>query len=267
MSTDLLAPLARLISTAEAIEGLRDLFAAEEPLDDIAARVAETALAAIPYADAVSITALSWPDARTAASTHERALELDHHQYASGRGPCLEAAWQRAPVRAAISEEHQRWPEFVEAAQRVGIHASLSVPLLIGGIDEKQELLGSLNIYSQTASAFDPFDAQLMRLYTAAAGQAISNAGRWQDSRETVTQLERRSSPVQTSTWLKELSSRYTAATRVGPSPDWWTNLNGETSKCATSLSRCSTGCKHLLRNPPLEGLLDSRSALGSDCA
>ena len=135
MSLDLLEPLARLITTTEAIEGLRDLFAAEEPLDDIAARVAETAVVAIPYADAVSITVLSWPDARTAASTHERALELDHQQYASGRGPCLEAAWQRTPVRAVIGEEHQRWPEFVEAAQRVGIRASLSVPLLIGGID------------------------------------------------------------------------------------------------------------------------------------
>lgn len=191
MSTDLCSPLARLISTAEAIEGLRELFAAEEPLDDITARVAETALAAIPYADAVSITALSWPEARTTASTHKRARELDHHQYASGRGPCLEAAWQRAPVRAAIGEEHQRWPEFVEAARRVGIHASLSVPLLIGTLHETQDLLGSLNIYSQTATAFDPFDAQLMRLYTAAAGQAISNAGRWQDSRETVTQLEK----------------------------------------------------------------------------
>ena len=163
---DLLAPLARLVTTAEAIEGLRDLFAAEEPLDDIAARVAETAVAAIPYADAVSITVLSWPDARTAASTHEQALELDHQQYASGRGPCLEAAWQRTPVRAVIGEEHQRWPEFVEAAQRVGIRASLSVPLLIGGLDKEQELVGSLNIYSHTASAFDPFDAQLMRLYT-----------------------------------------------------------------------------------------------------
>jgi hypothetical protein len=191
MSTDLLAPLARLISTAEAIEELRDLFAAEEPLDDIAARVAKTALAAIPNADAVSITALSWPDTRTAASTHECALALDHHQYASGRGPCLEATWQRTPVRAAIGEDQQRWPEFVEAAQRMGIRASLSVPLLIGTLDEKQEILGSLNIYSKTASAFDPFDAQLMRLYTAAAGQAISNAGRWQDSRETVTQLEK----------------------------------------------------------------------------
>ena len=29
-------PLARLLTTAQAIEGLRDLFAAEEPLDDVA---------------------------------------------------------------------------------------------------------------------------------------------------------------------------------------------------------------------------------------
>ena len=146
MSVDLLAPLARLVTTAEAIEGLRDLFAAEEPLNDIAARVAETAVAAIPNADAVSITVLSWPDARTAAATHERALELDLHQYASGRGPCLEAAWRRTPVRAVIGEAHHRWPEFVEAAQRVGIRASLSVPLLIAGLDKEQELVGSLNI-------------------------------------------------------------------------------------------------------------------------
>ena len=94
-------------------------------------------------------------------------------------------------MRAVIGEAHHRWPEFVEAAQRVGIRASLSVPLLIGGITEEQELVGSLNIYSDTASAFDPFDAALMRLYSVAAGQAISNASRWQHSRETVTQLEK----------------------------------------------------------------------------
>jgi AmiR/NasT family two-component response regulator len=60
----------------------------------------------------------------------------------------------------------------------------------VGGADEEQELVGSLNIYSGTASAFDPFDEELMRLYSAAAGQAITNAGRWQHSRATVTQLE-----------------------------------------------------------------------------
>ncbi len=229
MSTDLFPPLARLISTAEAIEGLRDLFAAEEPLDDISARVAKTALAAIPYADAVSITALSGPDARTTASTHGRALELDRHQYASGRGPCLEAALQRAPVRAAVGDEHQRWPEFVEAAQSAGIHASLSVPLLIGARDREQELLGSLNIYSETASAFDPFDAQLMRLYTSAAGQAISNAGRWQHSRDTVIQLEKALRSRSDIDMAKGALMALHGCDPARRSADWWPNLNGET--------------------------------------
>ena len=191
MNDENVQPLARLVTTAEAIEALRDLFAAEEPLDLIAARVALTAVAAIPNADAVSITVLSWPEPRTAASTDGRALELDGRQYASGRGPCLEAAWSRTPVRALMSESQGRWPEFVESAQQIGVRASLSVPLIVDGLDDEQELVGSLNIYSHTATAFDPFDAQLMRLYTVAAGQAISNASRWQNSRETVTQLEK----------------------------------------------------------------------------
>jgi len=190
MSADLPAPLTRLRTTAEAIEGLRDLFAAEEPLDVVAGRVAETAVAAIPHADVVSITVLSWPDASTAACSHEQARDLDHQQYASGRGPCLEAAWQGTPLRAVIDDEHQLWPEFVEAAQRQGIRASLSVPLIITGVESEQELVGSLNVYSHTATAFDEFDAELMRLYSVAAGQAISNSSRWQKARETVTQLE-----------------------------------------------------------------------------
>ncbi|MDT5094364.1 MAG: hypothetical protein QOH60_3727 [Mycobacterium sp.] len=190
MNNDLPEPLTRLATTADAIEGLRDLFAAEEPLDDIAARVAVTAAAAIGHADAVSITVLTWPNARTAGYTDELALELDHQQYASGRGPCLEAAWERTPVRGVISADHQRWPEFAAAAKEVGIRTSLSVPLLIDGVDDDQEMVGSLNIYSYTASAFDPFNEELVRLYTVAAGQAITNARRWQHSREKVTQLE-----------------------------------------------------------------------------
>ena len=81
----------------------------------------------------------------TAAFTHERALQIDQHQYASGRGPCLEAAWQRAPVRAVIGEERQRWPEFVPVRTASG---------------HPREFVGSA-------------------------------AGRWQHSRETVTQLEK----------------------------------------------------------------------------
>lgn len=190
MTADLAAPLARLATTAEAVEGLRHLFAAEETLDVAARQVAETALAAIPHADVISITVLAWPEVRTAAHTHELALDLDRQQYSSGQGPCLEAAHNGTPLRAVIAESRELWPEFVEAAQREGIRASLSVPLLIVGGDSEQELVGSLNIYSYTATAFDHFDTELMRLYSAAAGQAISNSRRWQKARETVTQLE-----------------------------------------------------------------------------
>jgi GAF domain-containing protein len=190
MIADLSAPLAKLVSTAEAIEGLRDLFAAEESLNVAAGRVAKTALAAIPHADVISITVLSWPDVTTAAHTDDLALDLDRAQYVSGRGPCLEAAQTRTSLRAIIGDEHERWPEFAEAAQRHDIRASLSVPLLITGQDSEQELVGSLNVYSRTPAAFDQFDVELMRLYSVAAGQAISNSNRWQKARETVTQLE-----------------------------------------------------------------------------
>jgi hypothetical protein len=88
MNDRILEPLARLTKAAEAITDLRGLFAAEEPPDVVAERVARTAVAAVPNVDVVSITVVSWPDARTAASTDPRATDLDAAQYASGRGPC-----------------------------------------------------------------------------------------------------------------------------------------------------------------------------------
>lgn len=191
MTDDVLEPLARLTTTAEAIEGLRDLFGADETLDLIAGQVATMAVTAVANADAVSITVLSWPQARTAASTDERALDLDSRQYASGRGPCLEAALSRKPVRAVMSESLYRWPEFVVGAQRAGVRSSLSVPLVVGRHDDEPEMAGSLNVYSDTASAFDSFDEELMRLYTVAAGHAITSADRLRTTRAAVAQLER----------------------------------------------------------------------------
>ncbi|BBX62237.1 transcriptional regulator [Mycobacterium saskatchewanense] len=182
-------PLRRLDATAEAIGDLRDVFAAEEPLNDVLARVAETAARAIPDADAVSITVLTGDQRSTPASTDERIIALDHLQQVSGRGPCIEAAEGRKPVRVEIATADRRWPDFAEQAAKLGVRASLSAPLLVG--DGEPELVGSLNVYSYTASAFDPFDEGLIRLYTVSAGQAITNARRWQKTRDNVTSLER----------------------------------------------------------------------------
>lgn len=182
-------PLVRLDSTSEAISDLRDIFAAEEPLDQVLARVAATAAKAIPDADAVSITVRTESAPRVAAFTDDRIADLDRVQYEAGQGPCLEAMHSHHAVRVEIPGTAQRWPEFADAARQLGICACLSVPLLVH--DDSHEIVGSLNVYSYTATAFDPFDEGLMRLYTVAAGQAITNARRWQQSRDTIAQLER----------------------------------------------------------------------------
>lgn len=193
MTEDRPDELGRLVSTSEAVASLHGLFDAEEPLDEVLARVAQTANGAVQGADAVTITVLGHPTARTAAATDETMLPLDHAQYSSGRGPCLEAAERRTPVRVAMAIAAQRWPEFVAASREAGIVATLSVPLIVTSPDESTngELIGSLNIYSRRAAAFDPFDEELMQLFATSASQAITNSRRWQQSRDTVSQLER----------------------------------------------------------------------------
>jgi len=183
--------LGRLSATSEALRSLKGVFASEEPLDDVTGRVAATAARAIRHADGVSITVVRGENAETRGHNDEWVLSLDRPQYVSGRGPCLAAAEHQQSIRADIRADENRWPEFAEAAQQSGVHAVLSLPLTIDGShSDRNELVGSLNVYSYTASAFDPFDEALMHLFTVAAEQAIVNARRWQFSRDIVAQLE-----------------------------------------------------------------------------
>jgi AmiR/NasT family two-component response regulator len=184
-------PLMRLDEVAAALEGLRAEIGGEEPLSDVLRWLAETAVKAIADADAVSVTMLTEDGANTAATTEEPVVGIDRDQYAAGRGPALHAAHTRQPVRAVVRGDEHRWPEFVRAAQDAGVQAYLSVPLLLDGASEAEgELVGALNLYSRTASAFDPFDETLMRLFSGAASAAISNARRWHHASERVRHLE-----------------------------------------------------------------------------
>ncbi|MEU0498772.1 GAF and ANTAR domain-containing protein [Mycobacterium sp. NPDC006124] len=185
-------PVIRLSTTSRAMEALRRIQDAEEPLDEVLTRVAGTALKAILDADAVTVTVLADDGtARTSAFTDEGMVDVDRRQYESGSGPCLEAARRRTPIRVVVDVETDRWPEFAAAAQSHGVRATLSAPLLVGDAGADGEMVGSLNVYSRTRSAFDSFDEELVRLFTVAASMAITNAHRWQQSRDTVSQLER----------------------------------------------------------------------------
>lgn len=188
--TDRPDPVERLDEATSALALLQEGFSAEEPLDEVLQRLAETARMAITDADAVTIT-VSPEQPRTAAASDRSLIEIDEHQYGADRGPCLEAARTLQPVRAVVGEHQDAWPEFEAAAAGHGVRAYLSVPIVLPASDRSDARhVGSLNIYSYTATAFDPFDEGLMCLFTTAASASITNAHQWQRSREHGRQLE-----------------------------------------------------------------------------
>ncbi len=188
--TDRQDPVERLDEATAALTVLRDGFSGEEPLDEVLQRLAETATRAIQDADAVTVT-VNPQQPRTAAASDTSLVEIDEKQYAADRGPCLEAARTLQAVRAVVGDNSDTWPEFETAADEHGVRAYLSVPIVLPAADHSDGThVGSLNIYSYTATAFDPFDEGLMLLFTTAASAAIDNAHRWQRSREQISQLE-----------------------------------------------------------------------------
>lgn len=190
MSVDRPDVLNRLDATMTALAELNAILADEESLDAALSRIARNAVSAVPEADTVSITVMgSTP--RTVAHTDGSVLELDAAQYAEGAGPCLEAAQTRQPVRVVIGSAERRWPRFLAVARTEGVRATLSIPLIVGVVaGDDGELVGSVNVYSRSVSAFDLVDEKLLCLYTDAASRAVTDAHRWRYTQETVTQLE-----------------------------------------------------------------------------
>ncbi|MDX3660141.1 GAF and ANTAR domain-containing protein [Streptomyces sp. ID05-26A] len=184
-------PVSRLDETTEALTELHDAFTGEESLEDALQRVAETAARALPDADAVTVSVVTGQRPHTAAATDRRLVTVDEQQYESGRGPCLDSARALTPVRAVIGEHRDLWPEFEAAAARAGVCAYLSVPVVLpASNDTEARHVGTLNVYSYQATAFDPFDEGLMRLFTAAASATITSSQRWRHSQGKVKHLE-----------------------------------------------------------------------------
>jgi GAF domain-containing protein len=184
VSIDEVESAARLDEASAALEDLQGVLASEQPIAEALQGLAEAAVRVFADAGAVSITIVDGENASTAASTSDEVIRIDAEQYASGEGPCLEAARTITPVRVAVDEALERWPSFAAEAAKAGVRAYLSAPLAVG-----EDILGSLNVYGYVDEAFDPYDEALLRLFTTAASGAITAARRSARSRQIITNL------------------------------------------------------------------------------
>ncbi len=182
---------ARLDEVSETLERLVDLLEDSDGLAAALGRLAQTALWAIHDADAVSVTVLGEDGPQTVACTSPDVLPIDRGQYASGEGPCLEAARTRQLVRVTVEDVVERWPAFAAAAETARVRAYLSAPLVFPAANDRaEEVVGSLNVYGYTPEAFTTVDAALGRLLTATAVAAIGNGRRYLQSLRLSEQLQ-----------------------------------------------------------------------------
>lgn len=99
-------------------------------------------------ADGVSITLPRDGRLRTVAASDDVVLQMDHDQYDTNQGPCLDAATQGELFTSTALETERRWPQFVPRARARGIESIMSTPLMAG-----DRPLGALNVYSRSPDA------------------------------------------------------------------------------------------------------------------
>jgi GAF domain-containing protein/ANTAR domain-containing protein len=150
-------PLARrIISLAGTPDDASDI---DTRLAAIAQSVADT-VGPVAYA---SITAVRDGAFTTVAASSELAVAVDEAQYAEKSGPCLDALADGTPVGVGDMDTTMAWPGFRRQAVRMGLSASLSVPLFAGsGV-----MIAALNLYGHDAVAMASLTARVTAVFDA----------------------------------------------------------------------------------------------------
>ncbi len=161
------------------LAALSRFFVGDATLGDTLDRVTALAVEAIDPADMAGITMVVEGSQRTPVFTHSTAAEIDEAQYASGKGPCVEAFESCQVTEIASTKEPGRWQEFRAAAAAHGIFSTASFPLVVG-----ERAVGALNLYSRRERAFGGTDRSDGALFASQAAIALANAQAYWDARD-----------------------------------------------------------------------------------
>ena len=147
-------------------------------------QIADIARNTLTDIDEVSVTLLDGHKAQTVVFTGQLAVDLDERQYQSGQGPCLDAAKAGDTVVVDTDDPANPYPEFSRAAQRVGIHHSVSV-----GLPIPDRIVGALNLYASTRHPIPAYTVKLAEAFAQYAGVTVANASTYHRSAALVEQL------------------------------------------------------------------------------
>ncbi|MGY1704830.1 GAF and ANTAR domain-containing protein [Geodermatophilus sp. SYSU D00697] len=165
------------------LDELSRISLAAQPLSAALTRIAQLAREAVPGAAAASVTLIERGEARSVGVTGPLAAALDERQYATGFGPCMEAALTGAPVLIEDTSDEAVHRDFAVLARRLGVTSVLSV-----GLPLEHRLVGSLNVYC-AGGRLDGAAAELVTRFAHHASVTVDNAAQYAGATDLVAQL------------------------------------------------------------------------------
>jgi anti-anti-sigma factor len=167
------------------VEGLASVSADPTSLEEGLGRVIE----ATRQLFAVSGSGLMMVDGggalRYVLATDPAGAALEAAQEEIGEGPCVDAFVLSREVRVDDLASDERYPRLAERVLPRGVHAVLGVPTRVGGTP-----VGSLNIYRDTAYAWDDSDAAAIGAYNGVVESLLVSAVAARKSGELAAQLQ-----------------------------------------------------------------------------
>jgi GAF domain-containing protein len=154
-----------------ALSRMAGVVLSEETMEAVLSLVVSLAQSTLPHTDGASISLIRTGQFETANATSDEVRAVDKRQYRTGKGPCVEAMRHGVQVNANLSDERDRWPEFVAATLDAGFGSVLSTPLNSG-----ERPFGALNLYSRREAAFDEAEVELADVFVRHAAVVVGNA-------------------------------------------------------------------------------------------
>jgi hypothetical protein len=134
---------------AAAMEALAADVANHTPIEKTLSEVTENAVRFIEGVDFADILLIKDGDFQSLAATSPVATKVDHAQFETGEGPCLDAVDRDVIVRCDDLHTEARWPRFAPAAVALGVRSAMSFRLYTHGADS-----GALNLFGSEPGPF-----------------------------------------------------------------------------------------------------------------
>jgi GAF domain-containing protein len=156
---------------SQGLTELAGLSSSRLSLEELLTQVALLAVKAVPGADGAGLTLVETDRANILVDSAPFVRQITEIQHTLKEGPCISGIVTGRIARSGFLGADSRWPRLGGRAGRLGVHSSLTLPLLV-----LDNVIGVIAAYAQERNAFDDHAENLGQLFAAPAAIVVENA-------------------------------------------------------------------------------------------